>query len=125
MSTPDRKPRLLTERAVFRPRIPQEPIHSEPSSVRPDLETNRPHTEYAPLTSGEYRVPILFVGREELMAVLPEHQAQIRQLSDLEIEALALQVEACLAEFCRLALRLTWSDFLSERAQNGEALPPR
>lgn len=56
-------------------------------------------------------MPILHIGREELVELFPEDQARIRQLTDLEIEALALEVECALAAIYRLTLRLVWAEF--------------
>jgi hypothetical protein len=65
------------------------------------------------LESGEYRVPILYLGRDELIAALPDYEMLIRQLSDLEIEALALQLEDGLAEVYRMMLRIVWFEFMT------------
>lgn len=116
MSTPDRKPHLFTERAVFRPRTLEESSRSAalPSdSVSP---ANQRQHEVSSLTSGEYRVPILYVGRDELIALLPDHEAHIRHLTDLEIEALALEIEASLTEIYGMVLQIVWTASFGSKA---------
>lgn len=70
--------------------------------------TNADHLQ---LSNGEYRVPILHLGRAELIRFYPEAQTRICQLTDLEIEALALEVEGALEEIFRLTVRLVWAEF--------------
>jgi len=112
--TPPPKPRLVTERAVFQPRpVAEEPAVADARPLAPVLPS--PDDGQAPyLQAGEYRVPILYLGREELIAALPEDELRIRQMSDLEIEALALQIEDSLAEVYRMVLRIAWVSFLSQ-----------
>jgi hypothetical protein len=111
----DRKPQLLTERAVFRPRSLEEPSKREALPLHSASSIAPPQHEFDPLTTGEYRVPILYLGRDELIAVLPEHETRIRQLTDLEIEALALEIEGSLTELYVMALRIAWTAFLSSQ----------
>jgi hypothetical protein len=76
------------------------------------------NAEHLQLSNGEYRVPILHLGREELAELFPEDQPCIRQLSDLEIEALALEVEDALDEIYRVVLRFVWARFQSSVQQS-------
>jgi hypothetical protein len=106
--------RLPTARAVFQPRNPA-PEASAPllpaleSSSYPQTDTTK--ADHVQLSNGEYRVPILHFGREELIQLCPEDQTRIRQLTDLEIEALALEVEDVLDEIFRLTVPLVWAKF--------------
>lgn len=76
------------------------------------------NADHLPLSNGEYRVPMLHLGREELVELFPEDQICIRQLTDLEIEALALEVEGALDEIYRVVLRLVWARFQSSVHQS-------
>lgn len=106
--------RLLTARAAFQPR---NPAPETSASLLPALESpSRPQTDmtnadHFQLSNGEYRVSILHLGRGELVELFPEDQTRIRQLTDLEIEALALEVEGALDEIYRVVLRLVWARF--------------
>lgn len=109
--------RLYTERAVFRPRPPVEVKHiaSGDSELQSQSASSRDaHQAVTTLQQGEYRVAILFVGREALAALFPEDEARISALNDMEIESLAIELESIMAEIFRLALRLAWADYRTQ-----------
>ena len=105
------------ERAVFAPSSSGASTAVEASEVDPT-----PASAVVEMT-GEllderpalYRVPLLYLGRDELIAVLPEREMEIRLLNPCDIEALADQLEAALAPLYPLVLRMVLQAHLNTR----------
>lgn len=109
--------RLPTARAVFQPRSSTVPSgNREPQSVTSPIADHEPDDLIDPLIPGHmsgYRISLFAVGREELAEVLPEQRETIEQLTDLQVEELAMQIEEALTEIYKMTLRAVLMSYMA------------
>src|SRR5690606_30552220 len=77
----------------------------------------------SPLISGEpaeYRIPLLYLGKEELAEVRPDLKSDIERLKDTDIEVIAMEAEEALRAVYGMVLNITLTNYLTHNTLNDE-----
>lgn len=101
-------------------------MHEAEKLTKPLFETEKPVCRLvrdfgSPLLSSEpaeYRVPLLYLGKEELAEVRPDLKRDIERLKDTDIEVIAMEAEEALRAVYGMVLNITLTNYLTHNTLN-------